>query len=122
MLDFVNSLPDGLNTWIGEAGRRLSGGEIRRVAVARAILHNAPVWVMDEPTEGLDAITERSLMQALRELTAGRTFLMVTHRLIDLYWMNHIVMLERGRVIAQGSHQHLLKTNRRYVALHARIG
>jgi len=122
LLDVVKCLPEGLNTWIGEAGRRLSGGEARRVAVARAILRDAPVWVMDEPTESLDGITERSLMKALQELTAKRTFFMITHRLIDLHWMNHIVMLERGRVIAQGSHERLLRTNSQYAALHARIG
>ena len=69
--DFVKTLPDGLETWIGEAGQLLSGGQARRLAVARAILHNAPLWVLDEPTEGLDPITERKMMQALKAQTAG---------------------------------------------------
>ena len=121
LFEFVNGLPDGLNTWIGEAGQLLSGGQARRVAVARAILHNAPLWVLDEPTEGLDPITEKKMMQALKRQTAERTLLLITHRLTDLDWMDHIVMLEKGRVIAQGSHEELLKNNKRYAALHMRI-
>ena len=121
LLEFVNGLPHGLNTWIGEAGQLLSGGQSRRVAVARAILHNAPLWVLDEPTEGLDPLTEKKMMQAVKQQTAGRTLLLITHRLIDLDWMDNIVMLDQGRVIAQGSHAELLKNNERYAALHRRI-
>jgi ATP-binding cassette subfamily C protein CydC len=121
LLEFVKDLPDGLNTWTGEAGRLLSGGQARRVAIARAILHNAPLWVLDEPTEGLDPITEKKVMQALKRQTTGRTLLLITHRLIDLNWMDHIVMLDQGRVIAQGSHAELLRKNERYAALHRRI-
>jgi ATP-binding cassette subfamily C protein CydC len=121
LLEFVKELPDGLNTWTGEAGQLLSGGQARRVAVARAILHNAPLWVLDEPTEGLDPITEKYMMQALKQQTAGRTLLLITHRLIDLDWMDHILMLDHGRVIAQGNHEELLKNNRRYAELHMRV-
>ncbi len=121
LIEFVNGLPDGLNTWIGEAGQLLSGGQAQRVAVARAILHNAPLWVLDEPTEGLDPITEKKMMQALKRQTADRTLLLITHRLIELDWMDHILMLEHGRIIAQGSHAELLKNNDRYAALHKRI-
>jgi len=120
--DFVNELPEGLDTWIGEAGQRLSGGQARRLAVARAILHRAPLWVLDEPTEGLDPITERKMMQALKEQTAQRTLLLITHRLVDLKWMDQIVMLDRGRIIARGPHTELLRNNERYAALHKRIG
>ncbi len=121
LLDFVTALPDGLDTWIGEAAKLLSGGQARRVAVARAILHNAPLWVLDEPTEGLDTITERKMMGALKELTAGQTLLLVTHRLVDLHWMDEIVVLDRGRVVARGTHADLLKDNKRYAALHMKI-
>ena len=121
LLEFVKGLPDGLNTWIGEAGQLLSGGQARRVAVARAILHSAPLWVLDEPTEGLDPITEKKMMQAVKQQTTGRTLLLITHRLIDLDWMDNIVMLDQGRVIAQGSHAELLIYNDRYAALHKRI-
>lgn len=119
--EFVESLPDGLDTWVGEAASLLSGGQARRVALTRAILHDAPLWVLDEPTEGLDTITERKLMQALERKTKNRTLLLITHRLVDLHWMDHIVMLEKGRVAAQGTHSELLESNRRYAELHMRI-
>jgi ATP-binding cassette subfamily C protein CydC len=121
LLEFVEGLPDGLNTWTGEAGQLLSGGQARRVAVARAILHDAPLWVMDEPTEGLDPITEKNMMQAIKRQTAGRTLLLITHRLLDLDWMDDILMLDHGRLIARGSHAQLLKNNARYAALHGRL-
>ncbi len=121
LLDFVTALPDGLDTWLGEAAKLLSGGQARRVAVARAILHNAPLWVLDEPTEGLDTITERKMMGALKELTAGRTLLLITHRLVDLHWMDEIVVLDGGRVVARGTHADLLENNEGYAALHMRI-
>ena len=119
--DFVNDLPAGLETWIGEAGQLLSGGQARRLAVARAILHKAPLWVLDEPTEGLDPITERKMMRALKEQIAERTLLLITHRLVDLNWMDQIVMLDRGRIIAAGTHEELLRNNRRYAELHMRV-
>ena len=119
--EFVKSLPDGLDTWIGEAAKLLSGGQAQRVAIARAILHDAPLWVLDEPTEGLDTLTERNVMRSLKHKTTGKTMLLITHRLDDLHWMDHIVMLHKGRVIAQGTHAELLETNRRYAELHMRI-
>jgi ATP-binding cassette subfamily C protein CydC len=121
LIDFVDSLPDGLDTWIGEAGKLLSAGQARRLAVARAILRDAPIWVLDEPTEGLDRITEQQVMKNLYDLTAGRTVLLITHRLVDLHRMDKILMLERGRIIEQGSHEALLKGNTRYAALQASI-
>ena len=121
LLDFVTTLPDGLGTRIGEAAKLLSGGQARRVAVARAILHNAPLWVLDEPTEGLDPVTEERIMAAIKAQTANRSLLLMTHRLIDLHWMDTIVMLDRGRVVAQGTHEELLRANSRYAALHLRI-
>ena len=119
--DFVDDLPDGLETWIGEGGQLLSGGQARRLAVARALLHNAPFWVLDEPTEGLDSITAGNMMQALKGQTADRTLLLITHRLLDLNWMDQIVMLDRGRIIARGTHEELLRNNERYAALYRRI-
>jgi ATP-binding cassette subfamily C protein CydC len=121
LIDFVDSLPDGLDTWVGEAGKLLSAGQARRLAVARAILRDAPLWVLDEPTEGLDRITEQQVMKSLYDLTAGRTVLLITHRLVDLHRMDKILMLERGRIIEQGSHEALLKGNTRYAALQASI-
>jgi ATP-binding cassette subfamily C protein CydC len=118
---FVKNLPDGLNTWVGEAAKLLSGGQARRLALARAMLHDAPVWVLDEPTEGLDSITEQQFMQELKRKTNGRTLLLITHRLTDLHWMDQIVMLEKGRVAARGTHAELLESNRRYANMHMRL-
>jgi ATP-binding cassette subfamily C protein CydC len=121
LLNFVTALPDGLDTQIGETAKLLSGGQVRRVAVARTILHNAPLWVLDEPTEGLDPVTERKMMAALKERTADRSLLLITHGLDDLDWMDHIVMLDQGRVMAQGTHEELLRGNTQYASLHMRI-
>ena len=119
--EFVENLPARLDTWVGEDARLLSGGQARRIAMARAVLHDAPIWVLDEPTDGLDSLTERQLMQVLAHKTKGRTLLLITHRLVDLHWMDHIVMLEKGRIVDQGNHQDLLKSNERYAGLHMRI-
>jgi ATP-binding cassette subfamily C protein CydC len=121
LIDFISGLPGRLDTWIGEAAKLMSGGQARRLAMARAILKNAPLWILDEPTEGLDPITERTMMRALKEQTTGRTLLLVTHRLVDLYWMDRIVMLDRGRIAAQGTHEELLQSNARYAALHMKV-
>lgn len=121
LLDFVDDLPDGLDTWVGESGKLVSGGQARRLAVARAVLYDAPVWVLDEPTEGLDPITESDMMQAVHELTQGRTVLLITHRLVDLERMDTILVLERGRIVEQGTHEALLKGDTRYSALFSRI-
>jgi ATP-binding cassette, subfamily C, bacterial CydC len=121
LLDFVTNLPDGLDTWIGETAKLLSGGQMRRLAVARAMLHKAPLWVLDEPTEGLDRDTEARMMAAIKEHTVDRSLLFVTHRLTDLHWMDTIVMLEKGRIAAQGTHEELLRGSARYASLHQRI-
>jgi ABC-type transport system involved in cytochrome bd biosynthesis fused ATPase/permease subunit len=85
------------------------------------MLHNAPIWVLDEPTEGLDTITEKNFMQELKRKTSGRTLLLITHRLADLNWMDDIIILDKGRVAARGTHSQLLETNRRYAEMHMRI-
>ena len=117
LLDFVEKLPDGLDTWIGEFGRQLSAGQARRLAVARAVLHDAPIWVLDEPTEGLDRISEQKLMRAIEELTVDRTLLLITHRMVGLERLDSVVLLEAGRVVARGSHQELLDSSPHYAAL-----
>ncbi|NCA70756.1 MAG: thiol reductant ABC exporter subunit CydC [Sphingobacteriia bacterium] len=101
--DFIGTLPDGYGTWVGETGVRLSGGQARRIAVARALLKDAPILLLDEPTEGLDAATERDLMQALDRLMAGRTVLLITHRPAGLDWVDQVLVLDQGLTLAQGT-------------------
>jgi len=120
--EFVASQPDGLDTWVGEAGLKLSGGQARRVAIARALLKDAPILLLDEPTEGLDPATERELMQALDRLMAGRTVLLITHRLVGLGTMDEILVLDHGRIAERGSHHELLTAGGIYAGMHARLG
>ncbi|WP_313473066.1 heme ABC transporter ATP-binding protein/permease CydC [Rouxiella badensis] len=89
---------DGLNAWLGEGGRQLSGGEQRRLGLARALLHDAPLWILDEPTEGLDAATERHILALLETLGRNKTLLMITHRLAGLDKMDRICKMSAGRI------------------------
>jgi ATP-binding cassette subfamily C protein CydC len=121
LADFVKSLPQGIDTWIGESGRLVSGGQARRLALARALLHDAPIWVLDEPTEGLDRATERRIMETLFEVTSGRTVLFITHRLVGLDRLERLLFMEDGRIVEQGTHAELLKGRTRYAVLQAGI-
>jgi ATP-binding cassette subfamily C protein CydCD len=107
--DFVQSLPQGYDTWIGEQGLRLSGGQRQRLAVARAILKDAPILLLDEPVANLDALTGRDLMAALQDLMVGRTTLIVTHRLAGLEAAGEILVLRAGRVAERGRHHELMQ-------------
>ncbi|WP_413111298.1 heme ABC transporter ATP-binding protein/permease CydC [Thaumasiovibrio sp. DFM-14] len=112
----LNNLLDkqGLDSWIGEGGRQLSGGERRRIGIARAILHNAPIWLLDEPTEGLDKQTEQNLLNMLMDKSTDKTVLFITHRLVGLPQMDTICLMEAGQIVEHGSHQSLLATSARY--------
>ncbi|WPZ36631.1 thiol reductant ABC exporter subunit CydC [Thalassobaculum sp. OXR-137] len=96
----VDELPQGLDTWLGEAGVAVSGGEGRRVALARVVLRDAPILLLDEPTEGLDAETERSVLAALEEAMAGKTVVMITHRPAVARAMQRVVRIEGGRLVS----------------------
>ncbi|PSW04523.1 cysteine/glutathione ABC transporter ATP-binding protein/permease CydC [Photobacterium rosenbergii] len=111
----------GLDTWLGEGGRQISGGERRRIGIARALLHDAPILLMDEPTEGLDRRTEQQIMSLLLEHAKDKTVLFITHRLVGLEQMDHICLMDEGEIIEQGKHQSLLKQNGRYTELWQRI-
>jgi ATP-binding cassette subfamily C protein CydC len=109
---WVRTLPDGLDTWVGESGRQLSGGQARRLAVARGILRDAPIWLLDEPTEGLDRITEAELVDDLLTITTGKTLIMITHRLTGLDRMDRVMVLEGGRMAASGAPADILSSRR----------
>jgi len=112
---------EGLNSWLGEGGRQLSGGELRRLAIARALLHNAPLMLLDEPTEGLDATTERQILDLLEKEMQGKTVLMVTHRLRGLVDFDQIIVMDNGQIIEQGSHAELLAKQGRYYQFKQRL-
>ena len=106
--DFVAALPEGLETRVGERGTRLSGGQRQRVAVARAVLKNAPILILDEATSHLDAVNEALLRRALSELMAERTTVVIAHRLSTVRDADTIVVLDDGRIVETGTHESLL--------------
>ncbi|MFG6654828.1 cysteine/glutathione ABC transporter ATP-binding protein/permease CydC [Scandinavium sp. M-37] len=111
----------GLNSWLGEGGRQLSGGELRRLAIARALLHDAPLMLLDEPTEGLDATTESQILDLLADVMREKTVLMVTHRLRGLARFEKIIVMDNGHIIEQGNHAELLAQQGRYYQFRQRI-
>jgi ATP-binding cassette subfamily B protein len=114
---FVKALPKGLRTVVGERGIKLSGGERQRVAVARALLANKRVLILDEATSSLDSSTEHAIQQALSALLQGRTSIIIAHRLSTIMRADRIIVLERGRVVQEGTHASLVKKPGRYRSL-----
>ena len=112
---------DGLNAWLGEGGRQLSGGELRRLAIARAVLHDAPLMLLDEPTEGLDATTESQMLELISDVMRDKTVLMVTHRLRGLSRFDQIIVMDNGHIIEQGNHADLLARQGRYYQFKQRL-
>jgi ATP-binding cassette subfamily B protein len=119
--EFISRLPKGYETEIAEAGGGLSGGERQRLSVARAILKDAPILILDEPTSSLDAISEEIVFSALRRLRAGRTTLVIAHRLSTVRDADRILVLDGGRIAAQGRHEELLKSSQLYRRMCARL-
>ncbi|MFU9137745.1 heme ABC transporter ATP-binding protein/permease CydC [Erwinia tasmaniensis] len=111
----------GLNAWLGEGGRGLSGGELRRLAIARALLHGGSLILLDEPTEGLDAETEKHILILLRQIAEHRTLIMVTHRLQGLEHFDKICLMDSGEITEQGNHHELISKRGRYWDFHQRI-
>jgi ABC-type multidrug transport system fused ATPase/permease subunit len=111
---FIQLLPQGYDTWVGEQGLRLSGGERQRLAIARALLKDAPILILDEATANLDPITEREVVRSIRELMRGRATLIITHRLVGLEDADEILVLQAGCVIARGRHNELIEANGLY--------
>jgi ABC-type multidrug transport system fused ATPase/permease subunit len=114
---FINRLPAGYSTPIGEGGHRLSGGQRQRISIARAFLRDAPILILDEPTSALDNLTESKISASIMRLAAGRTTLLVTHRLGLADCADRVVVIDRGSVVESGSPAQLMSLDGHYAAL-----
>src|SRR5436309_3169301 len=109
--DFVRKLPGGYASRISERGNTLSGGQKQRIAIARAILRNGPILILDEPTGSLDVFSEKAVMEAIQRVTAGRTTLIIAHRLATVRFADRIIVLDRGLAVEDGTHAERLLKN-----------
>jgi ATP-binding cassette subfamily B protein/subfamily B ATP-binding cassette protein MsbA len=116
--DFIMELEDGYESVLGERGATLSGGQRQRLAIARALLKDAPLLILDEPTSALDMETEGLILEALDHLTRGRTCFIIAHRLSTIRNADRIVVLDEGRVVEQGTHEQLIASGQWYAKLH----
>jgi ATP-binding cassette subfamily B protein len=118
--DFIMETPDGYETVIGERGVTLSGGQRQRLAIARALLTDPRVLILDDSTSAIDSATEDEIQRAIRRVLEGRTTLLITHRLSQIRWADKVVVLRRGRLIDQGTHEELLERCDLYRRIFAR--
>ena len=118
MDEFIDSLPDGLNTVVGDQGILLSGGQRQRIAIARALLKDAPILILDEATSALDSESEQHIQKALDQLMENRTTLVIAHRLSTIENADRIIVLSKGQIVEEGSHDEVLNNNAEYASLH----
>ncbi|MCK5324162.1 MAG: ATP-binding cassette domain-containing protein, partial [Desulfobulbaceae bacterium] len=117
-IDFIKNMPQGFDTVIGESGAKLSGGERQRISIARALLKNAPILILDEATSSLDTESEREVQKALDNLMRNRTTFVIAHRLSTIRNADRIIVIQDGRIVEQGTHDTLLPKNGVYKMLH----
>ena len=115
--DLLAELPDGIHTPIGERGSRLSGGQRQRIAIARVMLKNAPILLLDEATSALDSEVEYAITESLNSMMTGKTVIAIAHRLSTIAALDRLVVMDKGRIIEQGSHEELLAKNGVYAGL-----
>jgi subfamily B ATP-binding cassette protein MsbA len=118
VMEFVDEMPEGFNTLVGDRGVLLSGGQRQRIAIGRALLKNAPVLILDEATSSLDTQSERRIQEALNELMKNRTTLVIAHRLSTVERADHIIVLDNGHIVESGTHQELLERDGQYASLY----
>lgn len=118
IMDLINTLPHGIHTQVEEMGKRFSGGERHRIAFARLLIQNTPIMLLDEPTTGLDPVTEQALITTMLEAAKDKTVILVTHHLTGAELMDQILFLENGRIKRSGSHQQLIKEDSEYRTLY----
>lgn len=118
--EFISGFENGYETVIGQRGVTLSGGQRQRLAIARAFLTNPPILILDDSTSAIDSATEDKIQRAIYAAAKGRTTLLITHRLSQIRWADHIVVLRNGRVAAQGTHEQLLAGSDDYRRIFAR--
>jgi ABC-type multidrug transport system fused ATPase/permease subunit len=117
--EFIRALPEGYDTVVGQRGRLLSGGQRQRLAIARAMIRDAPVLILDEPTTGLDAESGERILEPLRRLMAGRATIVISHNLQTIRDATKVLVIEDGRITEEGTHGELVSAGRTYTRLHA---
>jgi ATP-binding cassette, subfamily B, bacterial len=118
--NFIMTFEEGYQTKVGERGVTLSGGQRQRIALARAFLSDPRILILDDSTSAIDSATEDEIQQAIRRAQQGRTTLLITHRLSQIRWADHILLIEKGRLIANGKHEELLNSSPQYRRIFAR--